>query len=132
MPEGLEKQIPPQEMHDLFAFITLDKPPEDPDARRLTGSRIVPGQSSSAVEFSGLIEQLLPGYSTAGSGEGGIAVRENYYGRPALQTHPVSGTEPCRLTTSTTLPPAGKVVLRLSVAAHEKGDWQLKVEVNGE
>jgi putative membrane-bound dehydrogenase-like protein len=132
MPEGLEKQIPPQEMHDLFAFITLDKPPEDPDARRLTGSRIVPGQSSSAVEFPGLIEQLLPGYSSAGSGEGGIAVSENYYGRPALQTHPVSRTEPCRLTTSTTLPPAGRIVLRLSVATHEKGDWQLKVEVNGE
>ncbi len=65
MPEGLEKQIPPQEMHDLFAFITLDKPPEDPDARRLTGSRIVPGQSSNAAEFPGLIEQLLPGYSAA-------------------------------------------------------------------
>lgn len=132
MPEGLEKQIPPQEMHDLFAYITLDKPPEDPAARRLTGSRIVPGQTTIAAEFSGLIEQLLPGYSTAGSGEGGIVVRENYYGRPALQTHPVSGTEPCRLTTSTTLPVADRIVLRLTVAAHEKGDWQLKVEVNGE
>ena len=132
MPEGLEKQIQPQEMHDLFAYITLDKPPEDPEARLLIGSRIVPGETTKADEFPGLVEQLLPGYSTTKSGEGGVAVLADYHGRPALRTHPVSRTEPCRLTTSTTLPTAEKITLRLSVAAHEKGDWQLAVEVNGE
>jgi putative membrane-bound dehydrogenase-like protein len=33
MPEGLEKQLKPQEIADLFAFITLDKHPDDPTAR---------------------------------------------------------------------------------------------------
>ena len=132
MPEGLEKQIPPQEMQDLFAFITLDKPPEDPDAKLLIGSRIVPGESDKPEEFTVLIEQLLPGYSTSKVGEGGISILADYHGRPALRTHPVSTTAPCTLSTTTTLPTATKVALRLSVASHEQGDWQLVVNVNGE
>ncbi len=131
MPEGLEKQIPPQEMHDLFAFITLDKPPEDPDAKLLIGSRIIPRESDKPADFVALIEQLLPGYSTAKSGEGGIAILGDYHGRPAVRTHPVSQIAPCTLTTTTTLPTAAKVTLRLSVASHEQGDWQLVINVNG-
>jgi putative heme-binding domain-containing protein len=38
MPEGLEKQIKPGELADLFAFLTLDRPPDDPKARRIPGS----------------------------------------------------------------------------------------------
>ncbi len=132
MPEGIEKQLRPQELHDLFAFISLDKPPEDPDAKLLVGSRILPGASTKPGEFLALIEQLLPGYSISKVGEGGVEVLVDYHGRPALRTHPVSRSEPCRLTTSTTLPTASKVKLRLSVASHEDGDWQLTVNVNGE
>ncbi len=132
MPEGLEKQIQPQEMRDLFAYITLDKPPEDAEARLLIGSRIVPGESDKADGFPSLIEQLLPGYSSPKSGEGGIAILADYHDRPALRTHPVSRTEPTVLTTTTTLPTAATIKLRLSVAAHDQGDWQLVVNVNGE
>ena len=38
MPEGLEAQITPKELADLFAYITLDKPPADPSARPLPGT----------------------------------------------------------------------------------------------
>ena len=38
MPEGLEKQIPVQELADLFAFLCLDLPPENPDAILIPGS----------------------------------------------------------------------------------------------
>ena len=38
MPEDLEKQFSPQELADLFAFLALDKPPTDPEARRLPGA----------------------------------------------------------------------------------------------
>lgn len=38
MPEGLEKQLPEQELADLFAFLTLDRPPSDPRARRISGA----------------------------------------------------------------------------------------------
>jgi putative membrane-bound dehydrogenase-like protein len=38
MPEGLEKQITPRELADLFAFLTLDRPPGDPQAKRIPGA----------------------------------------------------------------------------------------------
>jgi putative heme-binding domain-containing protein len=38
MPENLEKQIKPQEIADLFAYLCLDKPPSDPAARKIPGS----------------------------------------------------------------------------------------------
>jgi putative heme-binding domain-containing protein len=38
MPEDLEKQMTPQEIADLFAFLALDKPPADPSARLLPGA----------------------------------------------------------------------------------------------
>lgn len=38
MPEGLEKQLKPQEIVDLFAYITLDKAPTDSGARPIPGA----------------------------------------------------------------------------------------------
>ncbi|MEZ6062831.1 MAG: c-type cytochrome [Planctomycetaceae bacterium] len=38
MPEGLEKQLTPQEIADLFALLVLDRPPGDPNARRIPGA----------------------------------------------------------------------------------------------
>lgn len=38
MPEELEKQLTPAELADLFAFLALDRPPNDPAARRLPGA----------------------------------------------------------------------------------------------
>jgi putative heme-binding domain-containing protein len=40
MPEELEKQLKPQELADLFAFITLDKHPSDPKAKRLPDTSV--------------------------------------------------------------------------------------------
>jgi putative heme-binding domain-containing protein len=38
MPEGIEKQLKPQEIADLFAFLALDRPPGDPAARKIPGA----------------------------------------------------------------------------------------------
>ena len=38
MPEGVEKQLKPQELADLFAYLTLDRPPTDPKARKIPGA----------------------------------------------------------------------------------------------
>jgi putative membrane-bound dehydrogenase-like protein len=38
MPENLEKQLKPQEIADLFAFLYLDKPPSDRTAKRIPGA----------------------------------------------------------------------------------------------
>ncbi|MEX2142170.1 MAG: c-type cytochrome [Pirellulales bacterium] len=39
MPEDVEKQFKPQQIADLFAFLTLDKHPRDPTAKQLPGVR---------------------------------------------------------------------------------------------
>jgi putative heme-binding domain-containing protein len=38
MPENIEKQLKPQEIADLFAFLCLDKLPSDPAARKIPGT----------------------------------------------------------------------------------------------
>ncbi len=38
MPEDLEKQLQPQEIADLFAYLCLDRPPEDPRAKKIPGT----------------------------------------------------------------------------------------------
>ena len=38
MPEGIENQLKPQEIADLFAFLALDKLPGDPGARKIPGA----------------------------------------------------------------------------------------------
>jgi hypothetical protein len=37
MPEQIENQMKPQEIVDLFTFLSYDKHPSDPAARRLPG-----------------------------------------------------------------------------------------------
>ena len=45
MPEDLDKQLKPQELADLFAYITLDRPPGDPNARPIPGAQEIPRPS---------------------------------------------------------------------------------------
>ena len=132
MPEGLEKQLQPQELRDLFAWLTLDRPPEDAEARYLPGSRIVPGRTENPQEYAALVEQLLPGFVLKKSGEGGIEILENYHGRPALRTHPVSQRERCQMSANLQVPHGKSVVLVIAVASDERGDWLLGVNINGQ
>lgn len=131
MPEGLEKQLKPEEMVDLFAYICLDKPPEDASAKWLPGARLQPGETTDPAKYTDLISQMLPGYTTPKSGEGGIALLADYHGRPAVRTHPVARNQHCSLTATVTIPQCQQATLNLSVAAAEKGDWHLIVLVNG-
>jgi putative heme-binding domain-containing protein len=38
MPEGIESQLSPQELADLFALLSLEKPPESSDNREISGT----------------------------------------------------------------------------------------------
>jgi hypothetical protein len=38
MPEDLEKQLQPQEIVDLISYLSLDRPPDDPKARKIPGT----------------------------------------------------------------------------------------------
>ncbi len=61
MPEDLEKQLKPQELADLFAYITLDKPPSDPTARKLPGSQpVVPRSTTDRGKFAELVHEIAP------------------------------------------------------------------------
>ena len=134
MPEGLEKQLSPQEIVDLFAFLTLDKHPSDKTAKRLPGvTAVTPRESSNPAEFSSLIAEVLPGFTTTAVGEGGIALLNNHFGRESvLRTHPISRDAPCVLTQKLTPPAGKKTTLILDVAHDPRGDWRLVVRGNGE
>jgi putative membrane-bound dehydrogenase-like protein len=132
MPEGLETQVTPQELADLFAYITLDKPPSDPTARRLAGAGVVvPRQTENAKEFGELLAQVAPGFACTEAGEGGLAILEEHFGRVGvLRTHPVSREKPCVLSRTISVPAGKKARLELDVSHDAQGDWQLRVRVN--
>ncbi len=61
MPEDLEKQLPSDELADLFALLTLDKPPDDPSAKKLPGSSpIVPRETADPAQYGELIGEVAP------------------------------------------------------------------------
>jgi putative heme-binding domain-containing protein len=40
MPEGIENLLDKHELADLFAFLALDRPPDDPQARPIPGAPV--------------------------------------------------------------------------------------------
>ena len=134
MPEQLEKQLTPLEIADLFAFLSLDKHPSDKSARKLSGAgEVVPKETTKTAEFASLVAEILPGFTTTASGEGGIAILKSHFDRAAvLRTHPVSPEKPCTLTATVAIPPSKKTRLVLDVSHHPQGDWLLQVRANGE
>lgn len=134
MPEGLEKQLMPQELADLFAYLTLDRPPTDPAARQLPGVRAAaPRESTDAALFPETIAEVAEGFSAAASGEGGMAIVETHMGREGvLRTHPVDRETPCTLEGTFDIPASKRTRLSISVAHDERGDWKLDVKVEGQ
>jgi putative membrane-bound dehydrogenase-like protein len=134
MPEDVEKTLKPQEIADLFAFITLDKPPADPAGRQLPGVReIVPRNVTDPARFEALLSEVAPGFTTTAVGEGGLGLLKVHFGREGvIRTHPLKPGVPCMLTRTVDLPAGKKSKLRLSVAHDPQGDWQLIVKANGE
>ena len=134
MPEDLEKQLKPQEIADLFAFITLDKPPTDPEAKRLPGlGAIEPRSTTDPKLFNELVNEVAPGFTLAQSGEGGVAILAEHFGRRGvLQTHPVSRDQACVMTRVVKLPEGKKARLLVDVSRDRRGNWRLIVAGNGE
>ena len=134
MPEGIEKQYSPQEIADLFAFLTLDKPPTDPTAKRLAGVySVVPRQSSNPQEFAGLFQEVAPGFTMVNSGEGGVALLAEHLGRsPVVRTHPLSRDRAAVMVREITLPADRKARLEVDVSHDPRGDWRLQVRVGGD
>ena len=134
MPEDLEKQLRPQELADLFALLTLDKPPGDPTARRLRGSQpIVARETSDPVEFRGLVEEVAPGFATSKVGKPGLAIVAEHAGRPGvLKSNSVNVNEPCVLRGTVEVPKDKRTRLVLTVSQDPKSAWTLKVNADGQ
>lgn len=132
MPEALETQVTPQELADLFAFITLDKPPTDPTARKLAGSGVVvPKETLNPKEFGELVAQVAPGFTCEASGEGGLAILQEHFGRVGvLKTHPLDRQKPMVLKRQIAVPAGKKTRIEADVSHHPGCDWQFRVRVN--
>lgn len=129
MPEGLEKQLQPKELFDLLAFLTLDKPPADPEAQAIAGSRgINPRDEIDPARFGEVLAELGPGMTLEAVGEKGLGLLAEHRGRTAVvRTHPISREKPCTIQLAADLPAGKKSKLKLSVAPDPKGDWRLVV-----
>lgn len=133
MPEGLETQLKPEEIRDLFAFLTLDRPPSDPEAKQLPGVREpLPRASTDPTQFASILGEVAPGFTTDAVGEGGVALLAEHAGRKAVvRTHPVSGDKSCTLSRAIDVPASKKTRLEIDVSHDPRGDWQLVVRLNG-
>jgi putative membrane-bound dehydrogenase-like protein len=133
MPENLETQLKPEELANLFAYITLDRPPEEENARRLPGVyEVVPRQTTNPAEFNAILAEVAPGFRTHASGDG-VLLLATHMGRDAVvRTHPPERGKPCVLTGDFEIPADRKTHLLLSVSHDARGDWQLVVKVDGE
>jgi putative heme-binding domain-containing protein len=127
MPEQLERQLTPTEIADLFAYITLDRPPRDPAAKRLPGVyEVVPRESTNPGEFSAIFQEVGPGFSQVTSGEGGVALLAEHMGRAGVvRTHPVSRDRPAEISGTFAIPAGKKTTLVVEVAHDPRGDWRL-------
>ncbi len=133
MPEELEKQIKPQELADLFAFLLLDKPPTDPSAKQLPDANVaVPQQTADPAKFDEILSHVAPGFSVREAGEGGLALLAEHHGRSGVvRTHPINRDKPCTLRSTIVVPADKQTRLLVSASHHAGGDWRLIVKGNG-
>ena len=110
MPEDLEKQLKPQELADLFAFLTLDKPPQRSGRPQAAGlaSRSCRARRPTRRSSPSWSARSRRGFTIAKAGKRGLAIVAEHAGREGvLRTRPVSRQEPCVLRGTFDVP-AGK------------------------
>jgi putative membrane-bound dehydrogenase-like protein len=139
MPEGLE-QMPDQDFRNLIWFILA--PPQD--GKSLTPDRkkeFIGGSGDSAFVPSNIpsrdgesIALWSPGWQVdCPDFEGAPAKYPEFGGRAnVLMTHPYDTKTPAAIVRAINLPAGQKTVLSFVVAAHERGDWDLRILADGE
>jgi putative membrane-bound dehydrogenase-like protein len=139
MPEGLE-QMPDADFRNLVAFIL--NPPEDnqpfswknetsnaraqssPPQNKASGQKI---DRESVALWNPQWQLDVPDFEGTPRKYPEFAGRRN-----VLQTHPYSESKTATISRDVAIPPAGTTTLRLSVASHERGDWELRILANGQ
>lgn len=139
MPEGLE-QMSDADFRNLIWYILAPpgdgKPLTEERRRELTGD-LITGETDGRPSPSSDGESIAlwnpewrvecPDFEGAPAKLPGFAGERN-----VLMTHPVDGRTPAALVRKLTLPAGRKAALRFKVAAHERGDWRLRVVADGE
>ncbi len=138
MPEGLE-QISDKDLRDLVWFLLNppgDKRPWTPALRReLFGDENAGQKKSASAQLPVDLESVAlwnPEWKVnCPAFEGAPAKLTEFHGRRnVLMTHPVDERTPSGLERTLDVPAAGGV-LRFAAASHDRGDWELRVLVNG-
>jgi hypothetical protein len=84
------------------------------------------------ARFGEALGEVAPQFSTLAS-EQGVWLFKAYQGKQkVVRTHPPAQGQPCILRAPVTIPAGKCAELRLTVAHHPQGDWQLVVLANGE
>jgi putative membrane-bound dehydrogenase-like protein len=137
MPEGLE-QMPDEDFRNLIWFILAPpqdgKPLNDERRKELIGTNPDQAAARAPARDGESIALWAPGWQVdAPDFEGAPAKLPEFAGRRnVLMTHPYDGQKPAALVRALVLPPDSKATLRFAVAAHEQGDWELRVKADGE
>ena len=136
MPEQLEKQLKPEEMADLFAYLVLDRHPSDPQARQLPGVREVSYREVTDPKlFAEIVDPIAPGFQLKNTGEGGLALVPKHGDQySVMRTHPSSKQKGAVLSGEFEIPTAKstRLIVNVSYDVEHTGDWELQVTIDGQ
>ncbi len=128
MPEDLEKQLKPQELADLFALLTLDKPPTDPTARKLPGSQPIEPRETIDPELANeLIQYVAPDFHLGNGRRQRMAIVAEHAGRQGVM-HTSPNTV---LVRTLDVSSAKRMRLVMSVSPESKSSGAVVIKVNG-
>jgi putative membrane-bound dehydrogenase-like protein len=135
MPEGLE-QMPDDDFRNLIWYIYSPPQEKKPVSVEQERQSILKAQSSNDSDSGSDGESVAlwnPEWRlNAPDFEGSPRKFPEFAGRKnVLMTHPFSLHEPSTLERALKVPAGKHTFLELNVAAHEKGDWQLRISANG-
>jgi putative membrane-bound dehydrogenase-like protein len=137
MPEGLEG-LSDTDFRNLIWYILAppgdNRPLTEERRKELIGSSPDQAANPLPARDGESIALWAPGWQIdAPDFEGSPVKLPEFAGqRNVLMTHPFDENKPAAIVRVLTIPPATKASLRFSVAAHEKGDWELRVKADGE
>ena len=91
-------------------------------------------QSAPAIDISRAVAEFAPGWGVSNCGHAmNPGQSASFRGKSnVLVTHPLDRDTPCTLARTVDVPPGKRTVLAVVVSHHPRGDWNLKLKVDGQ
>jgi hypothetical protein len=91
-------------------------------------------QSAPKIDISEAVAQFAPGWTVSNCGDAMTpGLRASFRDKSnVLVTHPKDEETPCTLTKTVDMPAGKKTILTTTVSHHERGDWVLALQVDGQ